>query len=147
MSLGKYLKKIRKQSGLTIKQIVHMSEGILDKTTISRIERDERGLSLKAAYILSKIYKIDIYELCELAMDKKIAPKRVPFDTSEKERALIEDYRLLPEKRKNAVREIIRGMAMAAEEDSSVKMRRKLKETLSEYKSRQPPEHLQDNHF
>ncbi len=147
LSLGKYLKEMRKQSGLTIKQIVNMSEGILDKTTISRIERNERGLSLKAAYAFSKTYNIDIMELTEYAIEKKITPERVPFDTNEEEQALIEEFRVLSDRRKKALKEILRGLAMAAEENSSIKVRRKLKETLSYYKAQQPPEHLQDNHF
>ena len=49
MSVGTELRKLRLQQGRSIREVAKASGDMLDKTTISRIERDERGLSLKAA--------------------------------------------------------------------------------------------------
>ncbi|MFH1537725.1 MAG: helix-turn-helix transcriptional regulator [bacterium] len=59
MDTGKYLRKMRKQRGLSLGEVVEKSKNQIDKTTLSRIERNERGVSLTAAYLLSKIYGED----------------------------------------------------------------------------------------
>lgn len=63
MSTIKYLKEVRIKKGLTINEVVEMSGGKVDKTSISRIERDERGISMKIAYYLSKVYGISIDDI------------------------------------------------------------------------------------
>lgn len=135
MSLGLYLKSIREQNGLTIKQVVALSEGMLDKTTISRIERDERGLSIKAAYALAKIYHADISEICELSLGLKINITHVPFDTSSDERRLILNYRHLSRARQKAVQEITKGLCLARHPENSAEARRRLMEALEQSES------------
>jgi transcriptional regulator with XRE-family HTH domain len=68
MSFGPYLRKLREKADYTIRDVVEMCDGGLDKTTISRIERDERKMSLLAAYIFSEIYDMDIKALAKKAL-------------------------------------------------------------------------------
>lgn len=70
MDLGKYLKGLRLKKGYTIRQVVLMTGNEVDKTTISRLERNERTLMLKAAYLLSKIYSVDFEVLTVKALGK-----------------------------------------------------------------------------
>ena len=131
MSLGSYLKILRQQNGLTIKQVVDMSQEILDKTTVSRIERDERGVSLKAAYAFAKIYNVSLDEICEYVLGRKIDVAHVPFETSEEERRLLEDYRRLSRMRKRSVHDVVRGLTLVRQPYSSTVARKRLKETLA----------------
>jgi len=71
MAIGAYLKGLRKKAGLTIRDVVEMTGDEIDKTTISRIERDERGLSLKAAFYFSEIYGTDLNELATKMLGSK----------------------------------------------------------------------------
>ncbi|MFC1474468.1 helix-turn-helix transcriptional regulator [bacterium] len=130
MSLGSYLKRLRQQNGLTIKQVVDMSQGILDKTTVSRIERDERGVSLKAAYAFSRIYNVSLNELCEYVLGRKIDVEHVPFETSQDERVLLEGYRLLSRQRRKSIHEVVRGLSLARQPHSSTIARKRLRNTL-----------------
>ena len=135
MSLGNYLKRLRQQNGLTIKQVVDMSHDILDKTTISRIERDERGISLKAAYAFAKIYNVSLDELCEYVLGRKIDLTHVPFETSDDERLLLENYRYLSSQRKKSVHEVVRGLSLTKQPYSSSVARKRLRETLASVES------------
>jgi transcriptional regulator with XRE-family HTH domain len=63
MTCGEYLKSLRKNHGLTIYDVMRMSGGKVDKTTISRIERDERKPALLAAYVFSEVYGVDMKEI------------------------------------------------------------------------------------
>jgi len=132
MSLGRYLKKLRKQNGFTINQVVEQSGGLLDKTTVSRIERDERGISLRAAYAFSMIYNVNLKDMCEYVLEKKLSPEYVPFETSPDERALVENYRILTGPRKRALREIVHGLALTSPHRSSEQARIQLKKTIEE---------------
>ena len=133
MSLGQYLKRLRQQNGLTINEVVEQSEKLLDKTTVSRIERDERGVSLRAAYAFAKIYNVRMDEICEYVLGRKISPEHVPFETSSDERKLIRDYRCLSSARRKAVSEIVHGLAMATPFKSSSQARFQLERTLDEF--------------
>ena len=62
---GKYLKDLRIKAGLAMSEIAEMTGGKVDKTTLSRIERNERGVSLKVAYYLSLVYGVSIEEIAE----------------------------------------------------------------------------------
>lgn len=53
------MRKMRIQRGLSLGDVVEKSKNQIDKTTLSRVERNERGVSLTAAYLLSKIYGED----------------------------------------------------------------------------------------
>lgn len=68
MDFGKFIKSQRINEGLTMRDVGKMSGGVMDKTTISRIERNERGLTLKAAFFFSEIYGIDIKTLAKKFM-------------------------------------------------------------------------------
>lgn len=71
MDLGSHLKKLRLKSGLTIREVVAMTGEELDKTTVSRIERNERKLSFKAAYYFSEIYGVPMNELAKMDLGAK----------------------------------------------------------------------------
>ncbi len=77
MKIGSYLKGLREKAGLTIRDVVAMTGEEIDKTTVSRIERDERGLSLKAAYYLSEIYGVDIQEIATKMLGSKARIKKI----------------------------------------------------------------------
>lgn len=130
MSIGNYLRQIREQNGLTIKQVVAKSGELLDKTTISRIERDERGLSIKAVYALAKVYNISIQDICELYIGKTLEIKHVPFDTSSDERHLILIYRKLTRSRQKSLQEVARGLCLARLPEPTSESRRKLNNAL-----------------
>ena len=59
MDTGKFLRKLRSDKGLSLDEVVERAKNQIDKTTLSRIERNERGVSLTAAFLLSKIYDED----------------------------------------------------------------------------------------
>jgi len=50
---------------MTINEAAAMTGGKVDKTSLSRIERGERGISLKVAYCLSKLYGVDMEKIAE----------------------------------------------------------------------------------
>ena len=111
MSAGSQLKKLRERQGRSIREVVDASDGILDKTTVSRIERGERGVSLRAAYCFARIYGVSMEELSEIALKKRLSPSETPFDVSLKEKKLIGRYRTLTGKHKRLVAEITNGFA------------------------------------
>ncbi|HOC92565.1 MAG TPA: helix-turn-helix transcriptional regulator [bacterium] len=82
MEMGAFLRKQRLKAGFTIQDIVDMAGNQIDKTTVSRIERDERKLSLKAGYYFSQIYEIPLEELARKELGasasriKKIKPTK-----------------------------------------------------------------------
>jgi transcriptional regulator with XRE-family HTH domain len=112
LSVGRELKRLRQQRGLTIREVVKSSGGMLDKTTVSRIERDERGLSLKAAYCFSKIYNLSMETLYELLIKKKVPASAIPFDTSPQEREFLAVFRTLSLRHRRMVTEIVKAVAM-----------------------------------
>jgi transcriptional regulator with XRE-family HTH domain len=61
---GTYLRSVREKLGLVVEDVVAQSNGQLSKSMMSRVETNERKLSLKYAYLLSEIYGIDLKELC-----------------------------------------------------------------------------------
>jgi transcriptional regulator with XRE-family HTH domain len=134
MSVGKEIKKLRKQRGLTIREVVKSSEGSLDKTTISRIERDERGLSFKAAYCFSKIYGIRMETLYELVNRKKISPASIPFDTSPQERDFLEIFRTLSIRRRRMITDIVKAVALLGDASAAENSRLQLLRELDEKK-------------
>ncbi len=77
MELGAYLKGLRKKAGLTIRDVVEMANEEIDKTTVSRIERNERGLSFKAAYYFSQIYGISLDELAKKMLGSSAKIKKI----------------------------------------------------------------------
>jgi len=107
---------------------------MLDKTTVSRIERDERGLSLRAAYCFSKIYNIGMETLYELLTKKKVAQSAIPFDTSAQEREFLAIYRMLSLKRRRMVVEIVRAVALMGDSLSVENGRKQLIKELKEKK-------------
>lgn len=66
-----YLKKLRLEKGLTISEVVLMTGEEIDKTTVSRIERGERKISLKAAYYFSQIYGVSLDDLAKKELGSK----------------------------------------------------------------------------
>ncbi len=68
MDFGTYLRKEREKAGLSLRQVVLMTNNETDKTTLSRIEMNERGISLKLAYLLSKVYGVDFETLTKKAI-------------------------------------------------------------------------------
>lgn len=130
MTIGSTLKKLRKQQGRSIREVVNASDGMLDKTTVSRIERDERGLSLKAAYCFSRVYGIDMEALTEMLIKKKIALSRITFDTSPRERQLLQKHRTLARKYQRIVGEIVSAFALLGDYKSTGECRGQLVKDL-----------------
>ncbi len=62
---------------MTIRDVVAMTGEEIDKTTISRIERDERKISLKAAFYFSKIYELPMEEIAKKALGPKAKIKKI----------------------------------------------------------------------
>ena len=77
MDVGSYLKKMRQKAGLTIREVVAMTGDELDKTTVSRIERNERKLSFKSAYYFSEIYKVPLSDIARLSLGSKARIRKV----------------------------------------------------------------------
>ena len=84
-----------------------MSDEMLDKTTVSRIEKNARVPSLRAAYAFSRIYRVKMENIAELALNKKLIPGPPPFAVSDNERELLEKIRSLPRTKRNLVIEIV----------------------------------------
>jgi transcriptional regulator with XRE-family HTH domain len=130
MTVGMFLKDLRKQSGLSIREVVRQSNGCLDKTAISRIEMGDRGISFKAAYALSKIYKIDIAIIAEQTFVGNVDISNTHFNTSSDERALIDIYRLLPKKQKRVLFDIVFGLSQTGDAVSVKDIRKKISAAL-----------------
>lgn len=130
MTAGAFLKKMRKQHGYSIMAVVQKSNGMLDKTSLSRIERDERGVNLKVAYALSRIYNIPMENLSERIIHGKIEVDKMPFETSDDERTLLEAFRFLEKDRKKIVFDIVWGLAEFGRYDSNDSEQR-LRESLA----------------
>jgi len=130
MSAGSELKKLRLQRGLTIREVVKQSNGMLDKTTVSRIERDDRGISFRSAYCFSKIYNIEMSILFELLNGKKVAAAQIPFDTSSQEREMLKLYRTLSRTRRRTIDEIVKAMALLGDFPTVEEGRRQLLKEL-----------------
>lgn len=111
MSIGQYLKDLREQKNLSLKDVVALSEGYLDKTTLSRIENNRRHLNIRAAYALSKIYQVSIAELAEVYLGKASRDAAPPIRLSALEHALIELYRTLPQANRDTIVEITRAFS------------------------------------
>jgi len=135
LTTGKELKKIRTNQGLSIRDVVMASDRILDKTTLSRIERDERGLSLKAAYCLSKIYNINIESLAEISAGKKIKHERIPFDATLEERVFLNKYRILSSRHRKMLDEMAKAFVFFGEYRTSGEARRLMLEELRKIKN------------
>ncbi len=130
MSAGSELKKLRLQRGITIREVVKQSNGMLDKTTVSRIERDDRGISFRSAYCFSRIYNIEMEALFELLQGKKVPPSRIPFDTSAQEREMLKMYRALSHTRRRTISEIVKAMALLGDFPTTEEGRRQLLKEL-----------------
>ncbi|MFA6451320.1 MAG: helix-turn-helix transcriptional regulator [bacterium] len=63
MTVGTYLRKIRQENGYSLQDVVDMIDGQIDKTTISRMENDERKPSLLMALLFSQLYDIEIKDI------------------------------------------------------------------------------------
>jgi transcriptional regulator with XRE-family HTH domain len=141
VSVGKEIKKLRKQRGLTIRDVVVASEGNLDKTTISRIERDDRGVSFKAAYCFSKIFDISMETLYELVNRKKVSPASIPFDTSSQERDFLDVFRTLTPRHSRMIAEITKAVAMLGDMQSAENSRSQLLRELKKVENGDEREH------
>ena len=117
MKVGTYLKEMRGQSGLSLRQVVMMSAGMLDKTTVSRVEKNERVPSLRAAYAFSRIYRIRMENIAELALDRKLIPGPPPFAVSDSEKEMLEKIRRLPKPRRALIAEIIHCIDIHCDEN------------------------------
>jgi transcriptional regulator with XRE-family HTH domain len=115
MQAGKELKKLRQQLGLSIREVVRASNGMLDKTTVSRIEHGDRGLSIKAVYCFSNIYGIGMETIAELVLKKKALSPKTAFDASPGERNLLKKFRNLTPGRRRLVAEITDAFALVGD--------------------------------
>ncbi len=130
--LGKKLREIRLQKGLSIQDVVGLSGGMLDKTMLSRLERNERGISLRGAYCLSKIYGIEMETLAEMAIGREVVIREIPFDTSPEERDMILRFRSLDGKYRKLSFEIIRGFSLIGDFKSAGDARERVARKLED---------------
>ena len=121
MSVGDYLRELRSQSGLSLRQVVMMSDEMLDKTTVSRVEKNSRTPSLRAAYAFSQIYRVKMENIAEMALDKKLMPGPAPFAVSDNERELLEKLRSLPRTRRNLIFDVVGCITQHCESDENGK--------------------------
>lgn len=77
---GKFLKDLRMSKGLTMNEVVLMTGNEIEKTTISRIENDERNISFKAAYYFSAIYGVSLEEIAKKELGGKAKIKKVTIE-------------------------------------------------------------------
>ncbi len=68
MDFGTYLRKQRETAGLSLRHVVLMTNNETDKTTLSRVEQNERTISLKLAYLLAQVYGVDFETLAKKAI-------------------------------------------------------------------------------
>jgi transcriptional regulator with XRE-family HTH domain len=111
MKTGDYLRNLREQKDLSMRQVMIRSQGLLDKTTISRIEKNERSLSLRAAYAFSKIYQSKLSDLAEIELGVKIPDGDPPMTVSAMEKDLLRQFRRLGRARKTMAMEVVLGLA------------------------------------
>mgnify|MGYP006285179777 CR=1 FL=1 len=86
MTAGEFLKKQRLKNEYTIRDVVLMTGNEIDKTTISRIERGERKISLKAAFYFSQIYDVSMDEIARKVLGKKARIKKVKIEKKKRGR-------------------------------------------------------------
>lgn len=92
---------------MSMRQVMDRSQDLLDKTTISRIENDDRKLSLKAAYAFSRIYRINMAELVEMDIGMRLPAGEAPFAVSPEEKKMLQTCRALDCRRRDMVHEIV----------------------------------------
>lgn len=64
--IGKYIKKIREEQGLTQEQLairIEMAGWRVDRFVVSRIERGEREISDIEAQLIAKVLKVSVASL------------------------------------------------------------------------------------
>ncbi|MFA6566689.1 MAG: helix-turn-helix transcriptional regulator [Victivallales bacterium] len=130
MTTGEYLKDIRMRSGFSIRDVVERSNSYLDKTTISRIERNERGISFRAAFIFSRIYQVDMIVIAEKTFEDETKLNDIHSSPVSDEQSLIEMYRLLPRDRKRILLNIVLGLVESYDAGARKKARKKVCEAL-----------------
>ena len=102
MTLGEFLKARRVHAGLSVNDVAAISKGRIDKTTISRLEGDGRGLSLKGFFVLADIYEIPLDDFRKACGGKKVAsPRKNSLGLKRSERRLILALRGLPASARN----------------------------------------------
>lgn len=111
MKLGEYMRNMRMQNGYSLRDVVQKSKGMLDKTTISRIEKNSRTPSLRAVYALSKIYRVKMDDVAEIALGKKTIAGPPPFSISAGEKLMVENYRRLSKKEKLLISDLAAALA------------------------------------
>lgn len=114
MTTGEYLRNLREQKDLSMRQVMIRSQGLLDKTTISRIEKNQRRVSMRAAYAFARIYEVPLEEIAAVEIKKAIPQKEAPLVVSSLEKSLLERFRQLPRSRKLMMLDMATGLAIMA---------------------------------
>lgn len=130
MDIGGYLKNLREQKDLSMRQVMIRSKGLLDKTTISRIEKNKRRLSMRAAYAFSKIYGTPLDDIAEREIGISLGESPPPLVVSSLEKLLLERFRQLSRSRKLLVLDIVTGLSLLATRDDDP--RRALEQALGQ---------------
>ncbi len=131
MTLGEYLRMVRHQKRLTLQEVESVSKGILDKTTVSRIERDDRRVSFRAACAFSKVYGISLDTLANIQGCETLDNPDVPFDTSDYERRIIIMYRNLSSSQQKTVEDIVRGLLLVGDSIPPSRARERVEQMIS----------------
>ena len=111
---GEYLKNLRIQKDLTVKEVIRRSKGALDKSVISRVEKNKRGISLRSAYYMAKIYQVPLEEIAEAMLGLKPLDQEPPFRISNAEQKIITYLRKLNKDKKKQVEDVIQGFVALA---------------------------------
>lgn len=110
--VGIMLMNLRKQKDLTMRDVMDRSHGILDKTTISRVEKNQRNLTLRAAYAFSRIYQVPMDVLAETCIGTTLETSEAPLRLSRSEEELIRNFRQLTRSKKFTLMEMIKGFLL-----------------------------------
>ena len=112
VTTGDYLKSLRNQKRMSMSHVSELSYDLLDKTAISRIEKNVRNVSLRSAYAFAKIYQVSMEDIAEMALDLKIEGIAPPIRLSFEEHKIILKMRGLTVGRRKIVHEVINAISL-----------------------------------
>ena len=97
---------------MSMNDVSNLSLELLDKTAISRIEKNVRNVSLRSAYAFAKIYQVPMEDIAEMALDLKINGIAPPIRLSTEEHRIILKMRSLTVERRKLVHEVINAVSL-----------------------------------
>lgn len=95
---------------MSMNDVAEHSLELLDKTAISRIEKNARNVSLRSAYAFAKIYQVPMEDIAEMALDLKFEGISPPIRLSSEEQKIILKLRRLTLGRRKIVHEVVNAV-------------------------------------